>query len=88
MEYSILFVCLLGMGIVFLGLICLILLTFVIGAFWGTEKKQESSIAQPDGREHAEEPLLQEVVAAISAVIAEETGSELSNIRISSVRKV
>ena len=34
-EYSSLFVCLMGMGVVFFGLICLIVLTMIMGKIVG-----------------------------------------------------
>lgn len=39
MEYSSIFVCLMGMGTVFFGLICLIALTYLMSAVVGCGKK-------------------------------------------------
>ena len=39
MEYSSIFVCLMGMGTVFFGLICLIALTYLMSAVVGRGKK-------------------------------------------------
>lgn len=39
MEYSSIFVCLMGMGTVFFGLICLIVLTYLMSAVVGRGKK-------------------------------------------------
>ena len=43
MDYSIIFVCLMGMGTVFFGLICLIVLTTLLGRVCG--QKQQSAPA-------------------------------------------
>ena len=84
---SILFVCLMGMGIVFIGLILLVLITmlssFIIRK---TEKKAvEAPAAAP-----ADEPIKNrgEFVAAVSAVIAEQIGTDADAIRIKNIKKV
>ena len=38
MDYSIIFVCLMGMGTVFFGLICLIVLTTLLGRICGRKQ--------------------------------------------------
>ena len=43
MDYSIIFVCLMGMGTVFFGLICLIVLTTLLGRICG--RKQQAAPA-------------------------------------------
>ena len=43
MEYSSIFVCLMGMGTVFFGLICLIALTYLMSAVVGRGKKAASA---------------------------------------------
>ena len=86
MDYSSAFVCLMGMGTVFFGLVCLILLTTIMGRICGTKKPFSEAIAPaPSG---AAEPNRGELVAAISAAIAEELGTDITGIRILSIKKV
>lgn len=87
MEYSNWFVCLMGMGTVFFGLICLILLMDLMGKILSHGKTQEAPAAAPapivdNG------PLQPQVVAAISAAIAEDLGTDITGIRITSIKKV
>ena len=81
-QYSSLFVCLMGMGTVFFGLICLIVLTMIMGAIVG--RKAESPAPAPAGGSPAPvtapEPNRQELVAAVSAAIAEELGTDITGI--------
>ena len=86
MDYSIVFVCLMGMGTVFFGLICLIVLTTLLGRIVG--RKQEA--AAPAVSAPAVEATVnqQELIAAISAAIAEDLGTDITGIRILSVKKV
>lgn len=90
-EVSNLFVCLMGMGVTFFGLICLILLTMLMG--WLVRGKQEPAPAAapapvPTPAPTAAEPNRQELIAAVSAALAEELGTDVSAIRILSFRKV
>ena len=81
MDYSSVFVVLMGMGTVFFGLICLIVLTSIMGRILGRE-------AAPAVAAAPAEPNRQEVVAAVSAAIAEELGTDITGIRILSMKKV
>ena len=86
MDYSIVFVCLMGMGTVFFGLICLIVLTTLLGRIVG--RKQEAAV--PAAPAPAVEATVnqQELIAAVSAAIAEDLGTDITGIRILSVKKV
>lgn len=91
MEYSNLFVCLMGMGTVFFGLIAIIVLVSIMS---GIVRKTEKVMNNPDGTKSAPVPaaadpgeITPELIAAVSAAIAEETGKDLSAIRIVSFRK-
>ena len=89
-EVSNLFVCLMGMGVTFFGLICLILLTLVMGKVV-RPKKDSAPAAQaaPAPVPAANDtPNRQELIAAVSAALAEELGTDVSAIRILSFRKV
>ncbi|MDD6022779.1 MAG: OadG family protein [Oscillospiraceae bacterium] len=85
MEYSTIFVCLMGMGTVFFGLICLIILTTLLGRIAGKTKPAPEAVPTP-----AVEPAVnqQELIAAISAAIAEDLGTDITGIRILSVKKL
>ncbi len=92
-EPSNLFVVLLGVGTVFVGLICLIILCKIIGAFCGNKSTAKS---QPTVETVANSPVSQpeviqnrgEIIAAVSAAIAEELGTDVSAIRILSFKKI
>lgn len=88
MQVSNLFVCLMGMGVTFIGLTCLILLTAVMGRIVNALGR-EVKPAPPSAPE-APEAIAnrQEVIAAVAAALAEELGTDVSGIRILSFRKV
>ena len=87
MDYSSIFVCLMGMGTVFFGLICLIGLTTLMGRIVGHGQQTTAPAAVP-AVPAAPEPNRQELVAAISAAIAEELGTDITGIRIHSMKKL
>lgn len=77
-----------GMGVVFIGLICLVIICEVLHICCNrtpkeTEKPAEVSAAATEKIENREE-----LIAAISAVLAEELGTEVSGIRIHSFKRV
>ena len=87
------FVCVMGMGTVFIGLIFLILVCTVMGCIFKVVKsKPESTSASVASAAPAtaNAPIQnkQEIVAATCAVIAEELGTDVSNIRVVSFKKV
>ena len=88
MEYSNLFVCLMGMGTVFFGLICLIVLTMIMGKIVGGHAAPAAAPAAIPAAPAAAEPNRQELVAAVSAAIAEELGTDITGIRIVSMKKL
>ncbi len=92
-------VVLMGMGIVFVGLICIVLLCSLMSKVVKIlEKMNESApapaapVAAPAAAPVAavQEPIAnrQELVAAISVALAEELGTDVSGIRILSLKKV
>ncbi len=91
-------VCLMGMGIVFLGLVCLIILCFMMSSVLkalknNSEPAKAASVSAPAAPvaqpAQAEEiPNREELVAAVSAVIAEELGKDVSAIRIVSLKRI
>ena len=83
-EYGSLFVCLMGMGTVFFGLICLIVLTTIMGKIVGGRPAP----AAPAPVAAAQEGNRQAIAAAVSAAIAEELGTSITGIRIVSMKKL
>jgi sodium pump decarboxylase gamma subunit len=91
MDLASWFVCLLGVGIVFLGLICLIFLCKIISL--ATAEKSTNKNDAP-AKQTAPIPATAvienraEIIAAVSAALAEELGEDVSSIRILSFRKI
>lgn len=88
---SIAFVCAMGIATVFIGLICLIFITNIMSAVCGKVSKPESaqSAAKSAGAPKAA-PIAnkQEILAGVCAVIAEELGTDVSNIKVTSFKKL
>ena len=87
MDYSIIFVCLMGMGTVFFGLICLIVLTTLLGRICGRKQQAapEAAISAPAAVPAVNQ---QELIASVSDAIAEDLGTDITGIRILSVKKL
>ena len=94
MDYSSVFVCLMGMGTVFFGLICLIVLTTLLGRICGRKQQAApaAAISAPAAAisAPAAAPAVnqQELIAPVSAAIAEDLGTDITGIRILSIKKV
>lgn len=87
MDYGNLFVCLMGMGTVFFGLICLVALSTLMSAFLRTRGGRPSAqppVPVPDAP--AAGAVTPELIAAISAALAEDLGTDVTGIRILSVK--
>ena len=87
MDYSIIFLCLMGMGTAFFGLICLIVLTTLLGRVCG-QKQQSAPAAVSPAPAAVSAGDQQELIAAVSAASAEELGTDITGIRILSIKKV
>lgn len=94
---DILFVCLMGIGIVFLGLICIIILCLMMSAIIGqkssvtAEKSTSAAPVQTAASSPSDElspEKRREVIAAVSCVLAEELGRDVSAIRVISFKKI
>ncbi len=90
MEYSNLFVCLMGMGTVFLGLACLVVLLSIMGRICC---RKDTACTANTPQISAGETSLQpenkaELLAAITAAIAENMQTDISAIRIVSIKKI
>ena len=94
MEVSNGIVVALGIGIVFAGLICLVVICSLLGTICkALVKSDESSAAKanaPVVSSNANAPIAnkQELIAAICAAIAEELGTDANNIRVTSFKRV
>ena len=81
----------LGIGTVFVGLIAIIVLCYIMSAvvkLFEKGKKQEKAQSVQPAQTNA--PILnkQEIVAATCAVIAEELGTDVKNIKVLSFKRV
>ena len=83
-TYSTAFVCMMGVGTVFLGLIALILLTKLMGFLC----KAPERTLPPAAQQTAPATVSPELVAALSAALAEELGTDITGIRIRSIKKL
>ena len=93
MEVSNLFVCIMGMTVTFIGLTCLIFLIMLTGKIVRSIGGGEGPMKAPAGpippAPAAEViPNRQELIAAISVALAEEMGTDMTGIRILSLKKV
>ena len=91
MEYSNLFVVLMGLGTVFAVLLCIILLVTLMSWFCDPAAAAVSPISVPAAIPQTAAPVsvvTPPMMAAISAAIAEDMGTDISAIRIVSIKKV
>lgn len=90
MEYSNLFVCLMGPCTVFIGLICIILLTYLMSFLCrqGTQKKDTLPENASPALAPSAESNQRELIAAVSAALAEDLGTDITGIRILSMKKL
>ena len=91
-EPSNIFVVALGVGTVFVGLICIVILCEIMSAICNkfivkAPKAQPAVAPAPQTPKKAQIANKGEFVAAIAAAIAEETGEDVSGIRILSIKQ-
>ena len=94
MEYSSLFVTLMGIGTVFFGLICIIVLTTVMGSV--LKSKSKPAAPAPAAAPKAAAPAApavntakeQEILAAVIAAVTEDLGPSASRMQITSINKI
>ncbi len=88
------FVCVMGMGTVFVGLICIVficmLMSVAVRAF--SKNAPKKTVAAPKAAVVPQAVTLppaekQAIVAGVCAVIAEELGTDVSNIKVLSFKK-
>ncbi len=88
MEISNTLVVGLGMGTVFVGLICIVFICYIMSALCKLFEKKEKSEVKKADTPNAPIQNKQEIVAACCAVIAEEIGTDVQNIRVLSFKRV
>ena len=97
MEYPIWFVCVLGVGVVFVGLVCIVLLCKLVSICCKIaenttkdEAQKETVATSTSVSPVAVKPIENraKIIAAVSAVIAEELGTEVSAIRVVSFKRI
>ena len=92
--YSPLFVTLMGIGTVFFGLICIIVLTTIMGSV--LKSKSEPAAPAPAAAPKAAAPAAsavntakeQEILAAVIAAVTEDLGPSASRMQITSINKI
>ncbi len=81
-----------GVGTVFIGLVCIVVICKIMSAILAPKKKEaENTEAAPKAVASATPAVIenrQEIIAAVSAVIAEELGTDISALRIHSFKKI
>ena len=86
MDYSNLFVCLMGLCTVFVGLICIIVLVSVMS---NVVRRTDAKTAAPAIPAPAAAPAVSAVTPEmVAAAIAEDMGTDISAIRIVSMKKI
>ena len=86
MDYSNLFVVLMGLGTVFAGLLCIILLVSLMS--WVCTRTAGAQTPPKAAVPAAAEAVSPAMIAAVAAAIAEDLGTDVSAIRIVSMKKV
>ena len=89
------FVCMMGMGTVFIGLICIVFICMLMSAaVRALSKNKKAPASAPAAAPSAADKAItlapaekQAVVAGICACIAEELGTDVSNIKVLSFKK-
>ncbi len=81
-----------GIGTVFVGLICIIILCKIMGLFFArsakTAAKPAASVASAPAVQNTVIENRQEIIAAVTAACAEEMGKDISAIRVISFKKI
>ncbi len=84
-------VCLIGVGTVFVGLVCLVAICYALSrvcrVFFG-ETPQVKEVEAPINTVDTPIENKQEIIAGVCAVIAEELGTDVTNIKVTSFKKV
>ncbi len=84
------FVCFMGIATVFVGLIVLIFITVAMSSVCKRFAEEEAALAPAKAVSTPSAPIAnkQEIIAASCAVIAEELGTDVENIKVISFKKL
>ena len=83
------FVVAIGIGTVFIGLICIVILCKIVSLFCNIgSKKEKTAPAATPVVSNAPIENRQEIIAAVAAAVAEELGTDISALRILSFKKI
>lgn len=90
-EPSVWFVCLLGVGVVFFGLVLLVIIVSLMNLITSRSSKKTTQTAEQENTVEKNDTVIenkQEILAAVCAAVAEENGTDISAIRVLSFKKV
>lgn len=77
-----------GIGTVFIGLICIVIICSIMSLFF-RERKPKNEVATPVApATPAVIENRQEIIAAVTAAVAEEMGTDVSALRVVSFKKI
>ena len=90
MQVSSAFVVIMGMGVTFVGLTCIIFLTMLMGKILSKPEapKPAAAAAAPAAPDVPADGLTDEVKVAIMAAIAQQPGFNMANVTNVSIRKI
>ena len=79
-----------GVGVVFVGLILIILICKIMGLFFKKTAKADNKTATPVAPVATNAPIAnrQEIIAAVTAACAEDMGKDISALRVISFKKL
>lgn len=91
-EPGVLFTVILGVSVVFIGLVCIVGLVMLMNLLCAEKSKPETATPVPSPAvapmATAAIPNRQEIIAAVVAAVAEEEGTDISAIRVLSFKKL
>jgi len=91
-DPGILFTVLLGVSVVFVGLVCIVGLVMLMNLLCAEKAKPEAATPAPNSvavpMASTAIPNRQEIIAAVVAAVAEEEGTDISAIRVLSFKKL
>ena len=79
-----------GIGIVFIGLVSLILICYIMGLLCNAFGKKSVTTKNEKAEPVKDTPIQnkQEIIAAVTCAIAEELGADVKGIRVKSFRRI
>lgn len=83
------FVVCMGVGTVFVGLVCIIIICKIMSLFFrGKTEKEADAVPKATAAASAVIENRQELIAAVTAAVAEEMGKDVSALRVVSFKKL